>query len=160
MQITDKVDYIEFYPGPVKSCPKEDDEQIFCSDWVKYHYPQMVFFHCVNEGKKTIGQARKDQAKGLLRGVSDCLFLIPESLRGKYPFGAIELKRAGRRKRIRGLCGSGVRKGRVHCGIQRNDFKTALIAKDESVRWCIISSSKRSSQTGVSNGKFKIKHIK
>lgn len=56
----------------------------------------MVFFHCVNEGKKTIGQARKDQAKGLLKGVSDCLFLIPESLRGNYPFGAIELKRAGK----------------------------------------------------------------
>lgn len=96
MKITDKVDYIEFYPGPVKSCPKEDDEQIFCSDWVKYNYPEMVFFHCVNEGKKTIGQARKDQAKGLLKGVSDCMFLIPESIRGKYPFGAIELKRAGK----------------------------------------------------------------
>ena len=96
MKVTDKVDYIEFYNGPVKSCPKEDDEQIFCSDWVKYNYPEVVFFHCVNEGKKTIGQARKDQAKGLLKGVSDCMFLIPESLRGSYPFGAIELKRTGK----------------------------------------------------------------
>lgn len=98
MKIKDKGDYIEFYPGPVKSCPKEDDEQIFCSDWVKYNYPQIVYWHTVNESKKSIGQARKDQAKGLLKGVSDCLFLIPESLRGKHPFGAIELKRAGKKQ--------------------------------------------------------------
>lgn len=96
MKITDKVDYIEFYPGPVKSCPKEDDEQIFCSDWVKYHYPQIIYWHTVNEGKKSMCAARKDAAKGLLKGVSDCLFLIPESLRGGYPFGAIEIKRAGK----------------------------------------------------------------
>lgn len=96
MNIADKECYIEFYPGPVKSCPKEDDEQIFCSDWVKYNYPEIVYWHTVNESMKSIGQARKDQAKGLLKGVSDCLFLIPESLRGKYPFGAIELKRAGK----------------------------------------------------------------
>lgn len=96
MKITDKGDYLEFYAGPVKSCPKEDDEQIFCSDWVKYNYPQVVYWHTVNESMKSIGQARKDQAKGLLKGVSDCLFLIPESLRGSYPFGAIELKRAGK----------------------------------------------------------------
>lgn len=98
MKITDKVYYLEFYGGPVKSCPKEDDEQIFCSDWVKYNYPEMVFFHVVNENKKTFGQARKDQAKGLLKGVSDCMFLIPDSLRGSYPFGAIELKRAGKKQ--------------------------------------------------------------
>lgn len=96
MKITDKVDYLEFYGGPVKSCLKEDDEQIFCSDWVKYNYPQIVYWHTINENKKSIGQARKDQAKGLLKGVSDCLFLIPDSLRGSYPFGAIELKRAGK----------------------------------------------------------------
>ena len=96
MKITDKGDYLEFYGGPVKSCPKEDDEQIFCSDWVKYNYPQIVYWHTINENKKSIGQARKDQAKGLLKGVSDCLFLIPESLRGGYPFGAIELKRTGK----------------------------------------------------------------
>ena len=96
MNITDKEDYIEFYPGPVKSCPKEDDEQIFCSDWVKYHYPQIVYWHTINENKKSIGQAMKDQAKGLLKGVSDCLFLIPEYLLGKYPFGAIEVQRAGK----------------------------------------------------------------
>lgn len=96
MNITDKVDYIEFYPGPVKSCPKEDDEQIFCSDWVKYNYPQIIYWHTVNEGKKSMCAARKDAAKGLLKGVSDCFFLIPESLRGSYPFGAIELKRAGK----------------------------------------------------------------
>lgn len=96
MKITDKGDYIEFYNGPVKSCPKEDDEQIFCSDWVKYNYPKVVYWHTVNESMKSIGQARKDQAKGLLKGVSDCLFLIPYSMRSKYPFGAIELKRAGK----------------------------------------------------------------
>lgn len=96
MQITDKEDYIEFYPGPVKSCPKEDDEQIFCSDWVRYNYPEIVYWHTVNEGKKSMCAARRDAAKGLLKGVSDCLFLIPESLRGSYQFGAIELKRAGK----------------------------------------------------------------
>lgn len=96
MNITDKEYYIEFYPGSVKSCPKEDDEQIFCSDWVRYNYPQIIYWHTVNEGKKSMCAARKDAAKGLLKGVSDCLFLIPESLRGSYPFGAIELKRAGK----------------------------------------------------------------
>ena len=96
MKITDKEDYIEFYPGAVKSCPKEDDEQIFCSDWVRYNYPEIIYWHTVNEGKKSMCAARKDAAKGLLKGVSDCLFLIPESLRGSYPFGAIELKRAGK----------------------------------------------------------------
>lgn len=96
MKVTDKVDYLEFYAGPVKSCPKEDDEQIFCSDWVKYNYPQVVYWHTINENKKSIRQGIKDQSKGLLKGVSDCLFLIPDSLRGKYPFGAIELKRASK----------------------------------------------------------------
>lgn len=96
MNITDKEDYIEFYSGPVKSCPKEDDEQIFCSDWIKYNYPEMVFFHVVNENKKTMWQATRDKDKGLLKGVSDCIFMIPEKHRGKYSFGAIELKRASK----------------------------------------------------------------
>lgn len=94
MKVTQRGDYIEFYDKNSTEILLEDAVQIFASDWVKYNYPEMVFFHCVNEGKKTIGQARKDQDKGLLKGVSDCIFMIPEKYRGNYSFGAIELKRA------------------------------------------------------------------
>lgn len=94
MRITQKDGYIEFYDKSSKETLLEDSVQIFASDYIKHNYPEMVFFHVVNENKKTIGQATKDKAKGLLKGVSDCVFMIPEKYRGDYSFGAIELKRA------------------------------------------------------------------
>ena len=94
MKVTQKYGYVEFYDKDSTETLVEDAVQIFASDYVKYNYPEMVFFHVVNENKKTIGQATKDKAKGLLKGVSDCIFMIPEKCRGKYSFGAIELKRA------------------------------------------------------------------
>lgn len=94
MKATQKDGYVEFYDKDSTETLLEDSVQIFASDYVKYNYPEMVFFHVVNENKKTIGQARKDKAKGLLKGVSDCVFMIPEKYRANYSFGAIELKRA------------------------------------------------------------------
>lgn len=93
--ITDKGDYLEYYGGAVKSCPKEDWEQVVCFDWAKYNYPQYVFWHSVNEGKKHIHTALRDEQAGLLKGVSDFVILIGLS-DGPYPFGAIELKRQGK----------------------------------------------------------------
>lgn len=94
MKVTNKDGYIEFYDKDSSETMLEDSIQIFASDYIKHNYPEMVFFHVVNENKKTIGQATKDKAKGLLKGVSDCVFMIPERYRGRYSFGAIELKRA------------------------------------------------------------------
>lgn len=94
MKVTQKDGYVEFYDKDSTETLLEDSVQIFASDYVRYNYPEMVFFHVVNESKKTIGQAMKDQAKGLRKGVSDCIFMIPKKYRGDYSFGAIEIKRA------------------------------------------------------------------
>lgn len=92
--ITDKGDYLEYYGGPVKSCPLEDWEQVVCFGWAKYNYPQYLFWHSVNEGKKHIHTALRDEQAGLLKGVSDFVILIGSG--NGFPFAAIELKRQGK----------------------------------------------------------------
>lgn len=94
MKVTEKDGYLEFYDKSSHEVLLEDSVQIFAMDYIRYNYPDVVAFHVNNEGKKTIGQARKDQAKGVLKGVSDIMVLIPESRRKGYSFAAIELKRA------------------------------------------------------------------
>lgn len=86
-------DYIEYYGGPVKACHKEDIEQINAVSWLRHNFPEVLFFHPVNENKKHIHTAMMDEQKGLLKGVSD--FIILSGL-GKYPFAAIEMKRQGK----------------------------------------------------------------
>lgn len=92
--ITDKGDYLEYYGGPVKACPLEKIDQINSVSWLRYEYPDYLFWHTVNEGSKHKASAVEDHQMGLLKGVSDILVLI--GLGGKYPFAAIELKRQGK----------------------------------------------------------------
>lgn len=94
MKVTQKEGYLEFYDKCSEETALEDSVQIFAMDYIRYNYPDVVAFHVNNEGKKTIGQARKDQAKGILKGVSDMIILIPEHRRKGYSFASVELKRA------------------------------------------------------------------
>lgn len=92
--ITDKGDYLEYYGGPVKACQLEKIDQMNSVSWLRYEYPDYLFWHTVNEGSKHKASAVSDHQMGLLKGVSDILVLI--GLGGKYPFAAIELKRQGK----------------------------------------------------------------
>jgi hypothetical protein len=92
--IADKGDYLEYYGGPVKACPLEKIDQMNSVSWLRYEYPDYLFWHTVNEGSKHKASAVADHQMGLLKGVSDILVLI--GLGGKYPFAAIELKRQGK----------------------------------------------------------------
>lgn len=92
--ITDKGDYLEYYGGPVKACPLEKIDQMNSVSWLRYEYPDYLFWHTVNEGSKHKASAVIDSQMGLLKGVSDILILI--GLGGKYQFAAIELKRQGK----------------------------------------------------------------
>lgn len=92
--ITDKGDYLEYYGGPVKACPLEKIDQMNSVSWLRYEYPDYLFWHTVNEGSKHKASAVMDSQIGLLKGVSDFVILI--GFGGKYPFAAIELKRQGK----------------------------------------------------------------
>ena len=92
--ITDKGDYLEFYERDPSDTRKEEAHQNECAAWVRHYYPEILFWHTVNEGKKTITQADRDQRAGLLKGVSDNVFL--NGIDYLFPFGAIELKRVNK----------------------------------------------------------------
>lgn len=93
--ITDKGDYMEYYT-PDKNCTlKEDTHQVNGVAWLKYTFPDLLFWHSVNEGKKHIHSALRDEQAGLLKGVSDYVFLIGVG-DCRYPFAAIELKRTNK----------------------------------------------------------------
>lgn len=92
--ITDKGDYLEYYERDPTDTRKEEAHQNESASWVKHHYPEIIFWHTVNEGKKTITQADRDQRAGLLKGVSDNVFL--NGVCYDFPFGAIELKRVNK----------------------------------------------------------------
>lgn len=93
--ITDKGDYLEFYERKPKEAFKEDKHQIDCVAWLRHNYPNLLFWHTVNEGKKHIHSALRDEQAGLKKGVADFVILIgwPGC---KYPFSAIELKRTNK----------------------------------------------------------------
>lgn len=92
--IIDKGDYLEFYSPDPTDLRKEDIHQVDCVAWVKYFHPELLFWHSVNEGKKHIASALRDEQAGLLKGVSDFVILIGAG--AKYPFAAIELKRTNK----------------------------------------------------------------
>ncbi|QGF21253.1 putative endonuclease [Citrobacter phage HCF1] len=85
--------YKEFYDKDSTDTRSEDAHQIDAIAWLRYQFPTWITFHVNNEGKKSPGQANKDQMKGLLKGVPDIL-IIPDRTQCKYGFIAIELKRA------------------------------------------------------------------
>ena len=96
--ITDKGSYLEYYtPDPACSL-KEDTHQVDCVSWLKYNYPELLFWHTVNEGKKTMHSALRDEQSGLLKGVSDFIILIGGN---GHPFAAIELKRTNKSGRFK-----------------------------------------------------------
>lgn len=92
--ITDKGDYLEFYERDPSDTRKEDSHQVDCVAWLRHHYPHILFWHTVNEGQKTITSALRDEQAGLRKGVSDFIILI--GINSRYPFAAIELKRANK----------------------------------------------------------------
>lgn len=93
--ITDKGEYLEYYQANPLDTWKEDKHQVDCVAWLRYHYPNLLFWHTVNEGKKHINAALRDEQAGLRKGVSDFVILIGVGSCG-YPFAAIELKRTNK----------------------------------------------------------------
>lgn len=95
--ITDKGEYLEFYEPDKIDTWLEDAHQISCVSWMRYHHPELLFWHTVNEGRKHIHAALRDEQAGLIKGVSDFVILIGLSNPGgKYQFAAIELKRTNK----------------------------------------------------------------
>ena len=92
--ITDKGDYLEYYERDPSDTRKEDSHQVDCVAWLRHNYPELLFWHTVNEGEKSITAALRDEQAGLLKGVSDFVILI--GLNHRYPFAAIELKRTNK----------------------------------------------------------------
>lgn len=91
---TDKGDYWEYYERDPSDLAVEDVHQVNSYAWITYHYPQFMTFHPVNEGKKHMHSALRDEQAGLKKGVSDFIILIGAGHR--YPFAAIELKRTNK----------------------------------------------------------------
>lgn len=96
--ITDKGDYLEYYERDPSDTRKEDTHQVDCVAWLRHHHPELLFWHTVNEGQKTMTAALRDEQAGLLKGVSDFIILIGGFWQGvgEYPFAAIELKRTNK----------------------------------------------------------------
>lgn len=94
MSIIDKGDYLEYYTPDKSDTWTENKHQVDCVTWTKVRHGDLLFWHAVNENKKHIHTALKDDQSGLLKGVSDFVFLLGPF--GKYPFGAIELKRVNK----------------------------------------------------------------
>lgn len=92
--ITDKGDYLEYYTPDKTDTWTENKHQVDCVTWTNVNHSYLLFWHTVNEGKKTMHSALIDAQSGLLKGVSDFVFLLGPV--GKYPFGAIELKRVNK----------------------------------------------------------------
>lgn len=70
----------------------EQQLQRLVVDYIRRAYPEIVFWHCPNGGKRTAVEAMRFQQMGVLAGVPDLHFLMPG---GRIAF--IELK-AGKGK--------------------------------------------------------------
>lgn len=93
--VTDKGFYLEYYDKTSTDERVEDWHQCQSATWLRVNHADLLFWHSVNEGKKHIHSALRDEQAGLLKGVSDFVILIGLSRPGcKYQFAAIELKRA------------------------------------------------------------------
>lgn len=94
--MSDKIDYIEFYEPDQRDGRMEDEHQVSCVAWLRVHHPYLLFWHTVNEGKKHIKSAMRDEEAGLLKGVADFVIIIGRVDGCAYQFGAIELKRTNK----------------------------------------------------------------
>lgn len=88
--------YFEFYDGPVGpkgSSRKEHLEQVDAVARTRYRFPEMVFFHPVNEGNIPVQYRSKLTEAGMLKGITDFVILKPS--RG-FHGALIEMKRANK----------------------------------------------------------------
>ncbi len=78
-------------------CPIEDVEQINCTSWFDYQYPQYsrLYWHTVNESNMPVQGRVKAKRKGLRAGVSDIMIMVKK---GKYSGLVVELKRKSKTK--------------------------------------------------------------
>ena len=72
-----------------KKCPTETAEQVTFFNVLRREYPELgkIALHIRNEGKRTVQQAMRQKAEGMVTGASD--IVIPG-----YPAFVCELKRA------------------------------------------------------------------
>lgn len=71
---------------------KEDALQIAVANYIRLQYPNVLFFHVPNGGKRNVIEASKFKRMGVLSGVPDIL-MFRETEFGDYISGlAIELK--------------------------------------------------------------------
>lgn len=78
-----------------KNVPSESMEQITFFNQLRKNYPELskIAIHIKNEGKKSIGEAMKDKAEGLVSGAPD--IMIPGS-----PTLMIEMKKQSKSARV------------------------------------------------------------
>lgn len=68
----------------------ESTDQMACTAWLNYHFPEMNWFHVPNEGNRSASYADKMKRCGLKSGVSDFIIMMPMN---EYHGAVIELKR-------------------------------------------------------------------
>jgi hypothetical protein len=68
----------------------ENIEQMACTAWLNYHFPELNWFHVPNEGLRSASYADKMKRCGLKSGVSDFIIMKPIN---EYHGAVIELKR-------------------------------------------------------------------
>lgn len=88
--------YFEFYDGPTGpkgSSRKEHLEQVDAVSRTRYEFPDIVFFHPVNEGNIPVQYRSKLTEAGMLKGISDFVILKPS---GEYHGALIEMKRTNK----------------------------------------------------------------
>ncbi|MEG0209101.1 MULTISPECIES: VRR-NUC domain-containing protein [Gammaproteobacteria] len=94
--ISDKGDYLEFYSPDKTDTYVEEVHQVNSVTYMRVKQPDLLFWHTVNEGKKNITAALRDDQAGLLKGVSDFVIIIGIRPGCRYTFAAIELKRVNK----------------------------------------------------------------
>lgn len=65
----------------------EDVLQMQVIRFLRFAAPDLIVFHCPNGGRRSIGEARKFKDMGVLPGVPDLCFVLPDGR-----FAGIELK--------------------------------------------------------------------
>ena len=81
--------YLTYSPTENERYNTELGVQISVAQWLKAFYPELLFFHVPNEGKRKRDASTLIQS-GVLSGVSDIIILTPK---GKYHGAVIEIKR-------------------------------------------------------------------
>lgn len=78
-----------------KNAPSESEEQVTFFNQLRKYYPDIakVALHVKNEGKRTMAQAAKDKAEGLVTGAPDIFIAGNPSL-------LIELKKRSKRAKV------------------------------------------------------------